>query len=95
MIIRRSADVVFIDDEQFALADLLSLFPDYDKSEFKAHYYDGRKHYVSDGSNQYSCSIPYGLALDLSERIPELRMCRSQRIADTKYFENLRNARRK
>lgn len=93
-ILRRSGDVVFVDGEQFALADLLSLFPDYDKSEFKAHYYDGRKHYVSDGSNQYSCSIPYDLATDLFQRIPELRMCRSQRIADTKYFENLRNARR-
>jgi len=89
---RRSGDVLFVNGEQFALSDLLMLYPDYSHVDKQIHYYDGKKHYVSDGVNQRGCPIPYPLAEELSTRLPELRMCKSQRINDHKYFENLRNA---
>ncbi len=91
----RVGERVTLNGEAFALSDVLSLISSYDKGSYQIHYYDGRKHYVSDGSTQIGCEIPYSLADELSARMPELRMCRSQRESDTKYFENLRNARRK
>ena len=91
---RRSGDILFVNGEQFALSDLLMLYPDYKHLHQQIHYYDGRKHYVSDGVNQKGLAVPYQMAEELFARLPELKMCRSQRLNDHKYFENLRNARR-
>ena len=91
---RRLDDVLFVNGEEFALSDLLMLYPDYKYSHHHVHYYDGKKHYVSDGSVQKGLSVPYVMAEELFKRMPELKMCRSQRLNDHKYFENLRNARR-
>ena len=91
---RRCERVVFVNDEMFDVSDLLSLYPGYDHHTHSAHFYDGEQHYVSDGSNQIGLPVPYGMAEELSLRMPELRMCRSQRENDNRYFENLRNERR-
>ena len=93
-VMNRVGDRVALNGEAFILSDLLSVVPSYDKKSYEIHYYDGRKHYVSDGTNQIGCEIPYSFADELAARMPELRMCRSQRESDIKYFENLRNARR-
>lgn len=89
----RSGDILFVNGEEFALSDLLMLYPDYEYGEHRVHYYDGKCHYISDGVNQRGCPVPYLIGDDLKKRIPELRMCRSQRINDDRYFENLRNGR--
>jgi hypothetical protein len=44
--------------------------------------------------DQLGCEVPYPLAEELAHRLPEIKMCRSQREMDTKYFENLQNGRR-
>lgn len=88
----RSGDNVFVNGEQFSIDDLMMLYPKYSYTAKKSHFYDGKKHYVSNGRDQMSCPVPYPLAEELSTRLPELRMCKSQRINDHKYFENLRNA---
>lgn len=91
---RRSGNHVFIGEEQFALSDVLSVVPDYPFSRYGVHYYNGKKHYVSDGETQLPCETPCLMVENLFERLPELRMCRSQRESDHKYFENIRNGRR-
>jgi hypothetical protein len=94
-IMRRVDDRIWLNNDLFVLSDLLGVFPSYDKTAHKIHYCDGKKHYVSDGMNQVGCEVPYLLHQEVFKRLPELKMCRSQRIIDTQYFENLRNARRK
>lgn len=93
-IFRRSGDRVFLGDEQFALVDVVSVCSEYLFQSHPIHYYDGKKHYVSDGVTQVSKELPCPMIDNLFDRLPELRMCRSQRLNDHKYFENLRNARR-
>ena len=72
----------------------MMLYPKYSFTGKKSHFYDGKRHYVSDGIDQIPCPVPYPLAEELVNRLPELRMCKSQRMNDYKYFENLRNGRR-
>jgi hypothetical protein len=94
IVMNRVGEDFMINGEMFKMQDILSLTHKYDKGMHNVHYYDGRKHYVSDGSFQQGCEIPYPFAEEMAARLPELRMCRSQRETDTKYFENLRNGRR-
>lgn len=89
----RVGDVVRIGQEAFSLNDLLSVMPKYDKKNFEVHYYDGKKHYASDGWNQIGFPIPYDLAEEVFNRLPEMRMCRQQREIDDKYFEKLMHSR--
>jgi hypothetical protein len=93
-VMSRVGDRVTLNGEVFSLSDILSVAPSYDKKSYNVHYYDGRKHYVSDGMDQLGCEVPYPLAEELAHRLPEIKMCRSQREMDTKYFENLQNGRR-
>lgn len=90
----RVGDRVVLCGEAFDISDILSIHPSYAHRGYPVHFYDGRKHYVSDGSTQTGLPVPYPLAEDLYLRIPELRMCRSQRENDNRYFENLRNGRK-
>jgi hypothetical protein len=89
----RVEKLVKLNDEVFDLSDVISVIP-YDKAEWKVHFCNGRKHYVSDGVNTRSCDIPSLFHEEIFMRLPEIRMCRSQRLNDERYFENLRNARR-
>jgi hypothetical protein len=91
---RRCGNVLLVNGEEFILSDLLDLYPKYGMEAWNVHYYDGRKHYVSDGKVQIGMETPYDLGDELFGRIPELRMCREQRVTDTKHLESLRNGRR-
>lgn len=90
----KSTDVVFVNREEFSINDLAMIFPSYEHMKTPVHYYDGSRHYVSDGTNQVGLPVPYLMGEDLFRRIPELRMCKSQRENDNRYFENLRNGRK-
>lgn len=94
MILHRSGDRVTINGEVFHISDLINVLPQYDKKEYSVHHYDGKKHYVSDGINQIGCEMPYLLADKIQFHLAELRICRSQREIDDKYFENLRKGTR-
>jgi len=85
---------VSIDGEAFHISDILSVCPQYEHKDSLVHFYDGKQHYVSDGKIQTGCPIPCGQVENLWNRLHELRMCRSQRETDHRYFENLRNQRR-
>jgi hypothetical protein len=85
---------VLIDGEAFHISDILSVCPEYEHTESLIHFYDGKQHYVSDGKTQSGRPLPCHSVEDLGKRLPELRMCRSQREIDDRYFENLRNQRR-
>jgi hypothetical protein len=91
---RRCGDLIVLNGEEFNLSDLIDLYPKYGMEAWKIHYYDGRKHYVSDGRIQSGMEVPYDIGDGLFNRIPELRMCREQRLIDTQHLEHLRNGRR-
>lgn len=94
MILHRIGEILTINGERFNLSDLVNVLPQYDKGSHIVHYYDGKKHYVSDGRKQVGCGLPYPLAEKISFHINEMRMCRNQRQMDDKYFENLRKGTR-
>lgn len=93
MVFRRLDDVVFINNEKFLLSDVTSVLSSYDKASYKVHYYDGERHYCSDGRNQVGFEIPYDYAERLLSHLPEIRLCRTQRENDEKYFQSLRDSR--
>lgn len=93
-ILRRIDDVVMVNNECFMIGDVISIMPNYDKKKYKIHYYDGKKHYVSDGMNQFGCELPYPIGEEIIHRLVELKMCRSQREIDHRHIENLRNGRK-
>ena len=93
-IFSRCDNLVKLNDEVFELSDILAVVPAYVDGEWKIHFCNGRKHYVSDGVNQFGRQLPYPFLEMVFNRLPEIRMCRSQRLEDQRYFENLRNVRR-
>lgn len=94
MILHRSGDTLNINGEVFHLSDLLNVLPQYDKRAYLVHHYDGKKHYVSNGVNQIGCEMPYHFAETIEKHLADLRICRSQRGIDDKYFQNLRKGTR-
>jgi hypothetical protein len=90
----RSGNTVVVKGEVFDVSDLLMVCPTYTQVGELVHLYDETRHYVSDGHTQKGLSVPCPELDGLMDRIPELRMCRSQRETDHRYFENLRNQRR-
>lgn len=94
MILHRCDERLTINGEIFHLSDLLNVLPQYDKVKFKVHHYDGRRHYVSDGLKQVGCEMPYHLAELIEMHLAELRICRSQREIDDKYFQNFQKGTR-
>lgn len=90
---RRINDLFIIGDETFSVNDVLSVFPEYvvDKD---IHYYDGKKHYKSDGKTQVGLPLPYTLGEKILNSIVQIRMCKQQREIDEKHLEVLRNKRR-
>jgi hypothetical protein len=87
-------NIVYINGEEFLIKDLEDVLGKYDKAGHNVHYYDGRKHYVSDGKTQVACPVPYAYFEQAKARVPEIRMCRQQRLIDEKHLETLRNGRR-
>lgn len=90
---RRINNLFIIDDETFSVNDVLYVFPEYvvDKD---IHYYDGKKHYKSDGKTQVGLPLPYTLGEKILNSIVQIRMCKQQREIDEKHLEVLRNKRR-
>jgi hypothetical protein len=89
----RCGSVVTINGEVFSLQDITSVVSDY-VSDSSIHYYDGKKHYKSDGRNQVGLPTPYGVGDRILENILQIRMCKQQREIDEKHIEHLRNKRR-
>jgi len=94
MILHRSGDYLNINGEAFHISDLMNVLPQYDKRMHSIHHYDEKKHYVSDGLNQVGCEMPYHFAETIEKHLAELRICRSQRETDDKYFKNLQKGTR-
>ena len=93
-ILNRVGTRVQLNGEEFLVSDVNSVVPSYKMTISSVHYCDGKRHYVSDGKKQQPCPIPYEPYLEIFSRIPEIRMCKAQRLHDERYFDNLRNARR-
>ena len=49
MMLRKINNVVVVDEEIFDISDVVSVVSGYASIKHNIHYYDGRKHYVSDG----------------------------------------------
>lgn len=92
-ILRRCEQIVLINGEEFSAEDVQSVVPEY-VVDSQNHYYDGRKHYKSDGYTQKSQSCPDMTLERIFENIPGIRMVKAQREIDRKHFENLKNVRR-
>lgn len=90
---KRVGDIFIIDGEVFSVKDVQAVFPEYvvDKD---IHYYDGKKHYKSDGKTQVGLPLPYTLGEKILNSIVQIRMCKQQREIDEKHLEVLRNKRR-
>ena len=87
----RSGTIVNIDGEIFDLQDLLSVFPRYlGMDGHGCHYYDGKKHYVSDGMNQRGMEVPYLLGEEIFKNVRQIRLCKKQREVDEQHMEHLR-----
>lgn len=87
---RRVGTIFIIGEETFSVNDVLSVFPEYVMHEF-IHYYDGKKHYTSDGKTQTGLSLPYILGEKILNSVVQIRMCKQQREIDEKHLEHLRN----
>lgn len=94
MMLRKINNVVVVDEEIFDISDVVSVVSGYASIKHNIHYYDGRKHYVSDGRNQIGLELPYLLGEEIFRRLPELKLCRGQREIDKKHLETLRHGRR-
>ncbi len=90
---RRCEQLVLINGEEFYIDDVRSVVSDYNQ-DCQNHYYDGRKHYKSDGLIQVSCKCPDQVIESVFQNIVGLRMAKKQREIDEKHIEHLRNARR-
>jgi hypothetical protein len=88
-IMNRMGDKVSLNGEMFDIVDLLSVLPSYDKISAKVHYCDGNKHYVSDGETQIGCELPYEYMREAFNHLPEIRMCKKQRLIDDEHIKNL------
>lgn len=89
----RCDSIVNINGEEFSVEDIRGVFPEYDSS-YKVHYYDGKKHYRSDGRTQVGFSIPYDLGDRIFESLVQIKACKAQREMDKRHLEYLRNVRR-
>lgn len=85
---------VTINGEQFLIEDVKAVVSEYSGFGKKIHYYDGKKHYTSDGKNQVGRSVPCNVSERVLDSIVEIRLCKKQRETDQKHFESLRNVRR-
>ena len=90
---KRVGDIFIIDGEVFSVKDVQAVFSDY-VVEDVIHYYDGKKHYKSDGKTQVGLPLPYTLGEKILNSIVQIRMCKQQREIDEKHLEVLRNKRR-
>jgi hypothetical protein len=90
---RRCEQIVLINGEEFCLNDVQSVVSDY-KQDCQNHYYDGRKHYKSDGLVQVSCKCPDQVIENVFQNIVGIRLVKKQREIDEKHIEHLRNKRR-
>lgn len=92
-ILRRCEQIVLINGEEFSVEDVHAVVPEY-ATNFQNHYYDGRKHYKSDGHTQTSQPCPDIAVEKIFENLPGIRMAKAQREIDRKHLENLKNVRR-
>ena len=90
----KNADNVTINGEQFLMEDVRSVVNEYLGFGYHTHYYDGRKHYTSDGKTQVGRPVPCSLCEKVIASTMEIRLCKKQRETDNKHFESLRNVRR-
>jgi hypothetical protein len=90
---KRIGDIFIIDGEVFSVKDVQAIFSEY-VVEDVIHYYDGKKHYKSDGLTQVGLSIPYDLGENILKNKAQIKLCKQQREIDEKHIEHLRNARR-
>jgi hypothetical protein len=89
----RCESTVNISGEIFSVKDIQSVFSEY-VADSNVHYYDGKKHYKSDGKTQVGQPIPYETGDAILENIVQIRVCRQQREVDERHLEYLRNKRR-
>lgn len=90
---KRIGDIFIIGEEVFSVKDVQSVFSDY-VVEDTIHYYDGKKHYKSNGLTQIGLNIPYDLGENILKNKAQIKLCKQQREIDEKHIEHLRNARR-
>jgi hypothetical protein len=90
----KSGNNVTIGGEQFTMDDVRSVVAEYSGFGSHVHYYDSKKHFVSDGKNQVGRSTPCELCERVVSSLTEIRLCKKQRETDQKHFESLRNVRR-
>lgn len=90
----KNGNNVAIGGEQFTVDDVRSVVREYTGFGSHVHYYDGKKHYVSDGKDQVGRPIPCKLCEQVLSSVTEIRLCKKQRETDQKHFESLRNVRR-
>lgn len=89
-ILKRCEQIVLINGEEFSAEDVQSVVPEY-SVDAQNHYYDGRKHYKSDGYTQKSQPCPDMILERIFENIPGIRMVKMQREIDKKHIESLKN----
>lgn len=85
----RSGDMVMIDGEQFLLSDILAVVSEYDSKDI-VHYYDGKTHYRSDGTNQVGHPIPCPIVERILANKVGIRHCKTQRETDERHIESLK-----
>jgi len=87
---RRCENIVTIDGEIFLLSDVKSVVSEYMNTDL-IHYYDGKKHYNSDGNIQWSSESSVIVMNKIFLNIVGIRLVKAQREIDERHLENLRN----
>jgi hypothetical protein len=88
----RNGEDVSINGEAFKMSDVTSVVSSY-KADSKIHYYDGKKHYKSNGKDQIGLQVPSTEIELIMANIVAMKACRKQREVDESHMEALRKAR--
>jgi len=87
---RRCENTATIDGEVFLIQDIRSVVPEYVPDSL-IHYYDGRRHFKSDGRNQWAVESLNSTMQKIMSNIVGIRMAKAQREIDERHLEHLRN----
>lgn len=87
---RRCENTVTIDGELFLIEDVRSVVPEY-VSDSLIHYYDGKRHFKSDGRTQWAVESMNSTMAKITSNIVGIRLAKAQREIDERHLEHLRN----
>lgn len=87
---RRCENTVTIDGELFIVQDIKSVVSEY-VADSLIHFYDGRRHFKSDGRNQWAVESLNLTMQKIMSNIVGIRMAKAQREIDERHLEHLRN----